>query len=292
MMGTNILLGTAGLGESSVIELAKHHPAHIYFSGRNAKSAEGVLEKVREGSPDAKVTFVECNLASLASVKAAADRVLADETRLDVLMCNAGIMAVPAGLTTDGYEMQFGTNHVGHALLIKKLLPLLLRTAETPGADVRIINLTSLGFALHPKGGIQFKDLKTVQDFGTFGPWIRYGQSKLANIWYARELARRYPSILSLSIHPGVVATGLVGNLSFANKAIVYLTSMGKLLKPSEGAFNQLWAVGVSKEKVENGQFYEPVGVLSTRLDKVAKDNDNELATQLWDWTEKELEAY
>ena len=97
-------------------------------------------------------------------------------------------------------------------MLIKQLLPILLKSAEDPKSDVRIILLTSVGWRGHPKGGIQFSTLNTVQD-SLLGRWVRYGQSKLANIVYAAEIARRYPTITCLSVHPGVVATDLVSNL-------------------------------------------------------------------------------
>ncbi|PKX98384.1 oxidoreductase, short-chain dehydrogenase/reductase family [Aspergillus novofumigatus IBT 16806] len=184
-------------------------------------------------------------------------------------------MAQPPSLTKDGYEVQFGTNHLGHALLIRKCLPLLQRTAEQQEqSDARIILLTSLGFRGHPSGGIVFSDLKTVQHFHAFGlgPWIRYGQSKLANILYARELARRYPAITCVSIHPGVVSTGLVENQTWGNRAFIYVTTIGKL-----------WAATVRKEELVNGGFYEPVGVLG-KLYRAA--GDDALAGRLWEWTE------
>ena len=220
----------------------------------------------------------------------AAKQFTSSSQRLDVLMCNAGIMAVPPALTKDGYEIQFGTNHVGHALLIKLLLPTLTRSAETPGADVRIVSLTSQGYRGNPTGGIIFEKLRTTQaDIGVGGDWRRYGQSKLANILYATELARRYPNITSVSIHPGVVATGLVGNLSFMNKALVYVTNIGKVQVATDGASNQLWAATGKKEDIANGAYYEPVGTLGY-LSKNAKSE--KLAGELWEWTQKELEVY
>ena len=270
----------------TVLALAQHGPEHIYLSGRNVQRAESLIAKVQKEAPTVAMTFVECDLGSLASVKAALTQKFTS-ARLDVLMCNAGVMAIPPGLTTDGYEVQFGINHLGHALIIKLLLPILLRTADLPGADARIIILTSIAFRAHPKGGIIFKDLKTTQDFGFFGPWIRYGQSKLANILYASELARLHPNVTSVSIHPGVVETDLVGNLSFGKKSLVYLTNLGKLLKPAEGAYNQLWAATAPRDKIVNGAYYEPVGSLSSKLDKPAKSE--QLARELWEWTEKAL---
>ena len=233
---------------------------------------------------------MQCELASLDSVKRTADDILAKESRLDVLMCNAGIMALPLGLTKDGYEVQFGTNHLGHALLIQKLLPLLQRTAET-GVDVRVIILTSICYQLHPFGGIIFDDLKTTQDYGFLGSWRRYGQSKLANILYTRELARRYPAITAVSVHPGVITTGLLENLGWAHRWFIYATTFNRRVTLEEGSYNQLWAAMTSKDGLVTGQFHMPVGVASNdKLTKTAQDDV--LAGQLWHWTDKALEVY
>ena len=242
-----------------------------------------------------RITFIECDLASLASVHQAAKQFAAASSRLDVLMCNAGVMALPPGLTKDGYEVHFGTNHLGHALLVKLLVPTLLQTADqVPNPDVRIVFLTSIGFGAHPSGGIVFDNLRTVQDFGLFGPWIRYAQSKLANILYAAELARRYPRITTVSVHPGVAATDLVGNLSFIQRALVYVSNFGQVKSSgAEIVANQLWAAtttgGNDDEKIVNGGYYVPVGVLGKHY---RCSNSQELAGKLWDWTHKELDGY
>lgn len=240
--------------------------------------------------PNANLTFINCDLASLASVEKAAKQFTSESQRLDVLMCNAGVMALPPQLTQDGYELQFGTNHMGHALLVKLLLPTLLRTAETPNSDVRIVFLSSIAYRLHPKDGITFDALRTTQDIKTStGSWVRYGQTKLANILYAAELARRYPNITSVSVHPGVIATGLVGNLSLFNKLLLYVSSIGKMKNPADGACNQLWAATGDKKEIVNGEFYEPVGVPGKHD---AESKNEELAGKLWEWTQKELEGY
>ena len=148
-------------------------------------------------------------------------------------------MATPPGLTTDGYELQFGTNHMGHALLTKLLLPTLLRTAEsTPeNPDVRVVDVTSLGFTVAPKGGILFPELKTRCDWGMGTEWKRYGQSKLANVLHAAELARRHPSLVTASVHPGVVNTDLNKRLGFFNKLLVRATNPRGFISPAEGAY-------------------------------------------------------
>ncbi len=165
------------------------------------------------------MTFIEMDMSSLHAVKDALKKFTHE--RLDILMCNAGIMAVPPALSKDGFEIQFAVNHLAHAMVIDQLLPVLQRTSDLPEADVRIICLSSEGHAGHPSGGFLFDKLRTPMDT-FFGSWIRYGQSKLANVMYAAELARRFPKILSVSVHPGVVATELVTKLGPVRKSIVY----------------------------------------------------------------------
>lgn len=131
--------------------LAKHQPEHIYFTGQNTKAGEKLIAEIGETELSPFLTFLEMDLCSLASVKAAAQKFA--RKRLDVLLCNAGIMAVPPALSKDGYEIQFATNHLGHAMLIQQLLPVMLESAKIPGADIRIVCLTSDGWAGHPRGG-------------------------------------------------------------------------------------------------------------------------------------------
>ena len=245
-----------------------------------------------------KVTFIPCDLADLSSVRSASEKLLSELTRLDVLICNAGIMVVPPALSKDGYEIHFATNHLGHALLTKKLLPLLQATATATaeagpgrGDTVRIIMVSSAAWRGTPPGGIVFDKLKTKQEGLPFlGRWLRYGQSKLANMLYARELAKRHPEILSFSLTPGVVATGLVKDSGWADKALVYATTWRAMKTPEEGTHNTLWAVGVDGRDVEPGAFYEPVGKVSKMESKASRDP--ELGGKLWEWTEGELERW
>jgi NAD(P)-dependent dehydrogenase (short-subunit alcohol dehydrogenase family) len=278
------------LGKETILALAKHNPSHLYFTGRNVSSADSVLATLKSESPSTQATFIPCDLSSLTSVQDAAKKVIESTDRLDVLMCNAGIMAVPAALTKEGYEVQFGTNHVGHALLIKLLLPLLQKTAQLPDASVRILSLSSDGHGLAPKEGIDFAHLKEA-DYdlgGMLGTiWTRYGQAKLANLLYATQLAKRYPEITSLSIHPGVVGTGLVSGLNMWNKALVYVLTYWQMKTPKEGAYNQVWCATVDKAKLETGRYYVPVGTA-----KQSDREDNEVGEKLWEWTQKELEGY
>lgn len=267
--------------------MAKHNPSRIIFTGRNATSAESIVQRAKATTPDANISFVQCDLASLKSVQKAATKILTECSRLDLLLANAGIMAKPPGLTTDGYELQFGTNHLGHALLTQKLLPLLEKTADMPDSDVRIIYTTSAAWR---GGSIPFDRLKTTMDGAMMARWIRYCNSKLANMLYARELAHRYPKLLSYSLTPGVVGTSLVSDLSTFDRMFVKVSNLGKILSPEQGTYNHLWAISVPQDAIKPGAYYEPVGKLFETESQQSKDP--KLGQQLWDWTEKELEQW
>ena len=185
-------------------------------------------------------------------------------------------------------------DHVGQALLAKHLIPLMEQTAQKTG-DVRMVWNTSLGYKAHTKAGINFDKVKTPQkDISPIlAEWMRYGQSKLANLLYARAIAKHHPTITSVSIHPGVSATGLVSSLTFAQRMLVYISNVGKMIPAEQCAWNQEWAatapLGDGKKEVENGKYYEPIGIKQVPTGEGAND---ELAERLWTWTQAELEAY
>jgi len=285
--------GTAGLGRETILSLVAHNPAHIYFSGRSQSSAQNLIAEVRAQTAAQKVplTFVRIDLASLASIKTGAAEFLAREARLDLFFANAGVMALPPGLTADGYEVQFGTNHLGHAALVKLLLPTMEGTAAG-SQDVRIIWNTSQGYKF--ANGIGFHGLKTPQDslspIYVLSDWFRYGQSKLANLLYARKIAERHPSVVSVAIHPGVAFTGLVTGLGTFNRWFVWATTLSIRVPAEQCAWNQQWAafapMGSGHRELVSGCYYEPVGVKG-ELTKAAADDA--LADELWEWTQREL---
>lgn len=253
------------------------------MGARTPSKAEAAIAKIKEEVPDAKITFLELDLASLESVKKAAVTFNASANRLDVLMNNAGVMALPPSTTKEGYEIQFGTNHIGHALLTKLLLPILQRTADENG-DVRIINVSSTGHQLPPRGGLALKEVTT--DMSTYSTWVRYGHSKLANVLFTRELARRYPAIKCATLHPGGNNTGLF--LAFQNShpwLAVLLSPIALTLKtPQEGALTQLFAA--TSSDVKSGQYYVPTAIENPGS-KYSQDQG--MAKELWEWTESEL---
>ncbi|KAH7383756.1 hypothetical protein BKA66DRAFT_417435 [Pyrenochaeta sp. MPI-SDFR-AT-0127] len=281
--------GNSGLGKQSILELAKHHPAEIWLGARNATKAQEAIDEIKKQAPNASpIKVLEMDLASFASIRDAAKTFSQQSQRLDILMLNAGIMMVPHNTTKDGYEIQFGTNHMGHALLTKLLLPTLLSTAEQPGADVRVVALSSAAHnSANRASGIIFDFLKAKGD--KLGTMSLYGQSKLANILWAKEFARRYPQLTAPSIHPGVVHTNLATTISQSGFFIGILSKLvlGVIaVDVRTGALNQLWASVASN--VVSGEYYEPVGVAG-KGSKWTKND--ELAEKLWDWTEKELEG-
>ncbi|KZM28300.1 oxidoreductase [Ascochyta rabiei] len=283
--------GNAGLGKQTVTYLAAHKPARIYLAARTASKASSAIAGIKSSVPNAcEIVHLPLDLTSFASIAEAAATFHRAETRLDILINNAGIMACPYSTTKEGYEIQFGTNHMGHALLTKLLLPTLLRTAEMPGGDVRIVTLSSAGHAIGVPGGL-ILDQQALEQQGT---WKRYGQSKLCNLLFAREVAQRYPQITSVSIHPGVIFTDLFQSLR-ANvflKAglwiygLLFFVLPGHFKSPEGGALNQTWAATAKKENLVNGAYYKPVGVKNSG-NKAARDEG--LQKKLWEYTEAEL---
>ncbi|KAF3001671.1 hypothetical protein E8E14_006712 [Neopestalotiopsis sp. 37M] len=277
--------GNSGLGKQAILEFARHNPEAIWLATRSAEKAEAAIKDIQKEVPTANIRFLELDLDSFASIKNAVNVFLAASDRLDILMENAGIMATSEGLTKEGYEVQFGTNHVGHALFTKLLLPVLLSTAEQPGADVRVVVLSSAGICYAPPEGIQLDKVTTT--CGGMTTHTRYGQSKLANALYARQLAKEYPEITVSSIHPGGLNTNLARYMTEDSLKFRLVWAIGQHVTTSveNGARNQLWA-SVSKDVI-NGAYYVPVGV----RDEPAAVQDDDLARRLWDWTETQLNS-
>ncbi|KAK0254038.1 hypothetical protein LTR91_010493 [Friedmanniomyces endolithicus] len=284
--------GNAGLGKETVLQLAKHEPKEIFLAARTRSKAEAAIAEIKVAIPKVNITFLELELSSFASVKQAAKDFQARSDRLDILINNAGVAALSYSTTKDGFEIQFGTNHMGHALLTQLLLPTLLETAELPDADVRVINVSSKGHMFAPPSGIVYEQaaLEKLEPLG------RYGHSKLANILHARELQRRHPSITATAVHPGVIITDIYETYSKTSLAMRYLAPVVKAVASygilpdvydvAGGALTQLWAATASREKVRSNYYWTPVGVKNAGT-KFAQDAD--LAAQLWEWTTKEI---
>lgn len=249
-----------------------------------------MVADIKSAYPDAKVNIIpiQLDLSSLESTKAAANAITSQATRLDILFNNAGIAMTAPSLTKEGYETQFGINHVGHAMFTQLLMPLLLQTAATaPPKSVRIVNVSSAAHGRTPANGLALEDAKT--DMTSYHTMTRYGHSKLANILFTQKLAQLYPSVTSVSLHPGFVNTEInTGKAGGAKWLSMFVRNIVGFvgLSVEEGAKTQLWC-GVATE-VKNGKYYEPVGVEKAGS-KWAQDEKKR--DELWQWTEEELKA-
>lgn len=285
------LLGNTGLGYETILQLAQHNPSHIYLAARSESKAAEAIEKLKPSKSSAtKISFLSLDLSSFSSIHAAVRSFTSTQSRLDLLILNAGIMAVPAGTTPTGHEIQLGTNHIGHFLLTRLLLPTLTQTSQMPSADVRVVTLSSEAWNLAPA----FPTIVSNDKLAKEGPWTRYGASKAANVMFAAELSRRYVSqgIKSISIHPGLIQTDLYSSTKKTNLLVRYgLALIGPLVMQNTqtGAFNQLWAAaGANREDLKDGAYYTPVGKLGGANARWA--DKLEECRQLWEWTEAELE--
>lgn len=192
--------GSTGIGFETARALAAAG-ASVMITARTEEKGDDAIARLRELVPGADVTYEILELGSLDSVRACAADIRRRLPRIDVLICNAGIMAVPFGRTDEGFELQFGTNHLGHFVLVGKLIPSLLLASPS-----RIVLLSSAG---HGMGDIRWDDPN--YDTTEYTKMEAYGQSKTANILHAVELERRYGArgIHAYAVHPGMVATDL-----------------------------------------------------------------------------------
>lgn len=289
LQGKVILItgGNLGLGKQTALDLAKHNPSELWIAARGEETGNAAVEEIKKvSSPGVSVHFLRLDLSSFKSIKEAVKSFLSSATRLDILYLNAGIMGGPHVTTEDGYERQFGTNHMGHALLFKLLKPIMLKTASIRDADVRVVIVSSAGHRFG-KGKLFFDNFKsTAKDMS---PLDKYCHSKLANLVYARALAKHVPEITSVSVYPGDIKTGLFSS----NGGHWMITVLRNMVLPlmavsvEEGVKTQLWA-GTAKA-AKSGEYYEPVGVTG-KGSEYAYNND--VAEKLWEWTEKELEGH
>ncbi|MGA7155769.1 MAG: oxidoreductase [Acidobacteriaceae bacterium] len=246
----------SGIGYQAALELARHG-AHVLLGCRNAAKGQAALERLLREAPGASAELVEVDMASLASIRAFAAAFAARGVGLDLLVNNAGVMALPTReLTEDGFERQFGTNHLGHFALTGLLMPQLLATAAP-----RVLTVASLA---HRDGKIAFDNLQSERSYEGKG-WAAYKASKLANILFAKELDRRAraanSSLLSVAVHPGVSTTNIFANgpgeLTLKAIAVKVLAPV-LMQKDDAGALPTLYAA--TSPEVHGGEYIGPDG--------------------------------
>ena len=244
---------TSGLGEESARVLAGRG-ARVVMLARDPEKNDEAAERIRSSVPDAELSTHQMDLADLASVASFAADAADHYNRIDVLMNNAGVMCCPFGHTADGFEMQFGTNHLGHFALTARLLPL-LRRADQP----RVVTLSSGG---HRISDIDLDDPNF--EHTDYDPWVSYGRSKTANVHFAAELARRFgDELVSVSVHPGAIPTKLGRHMTKemiegmrARAKASSSSGQGLQYKTLEsGAATQVWGATAPEMADHNGKY-------------------------------------
>ena len=261
-----------GLGFETAAALAEHG-AHVVLAVRNLDKGKDAATLISRRSPNASVALQELDLTSLDSIRTAADQLRSDNDRIDLLINNAGVMMTPKSTTKDGFELQFGTNHLGHfaftGLLLDRLLPV-------PGS--RIVTVSSIG---HRVGRIRFDDLQSERSYGRMRA---YGRSKLANLLFTYELERRLVGLNTIAVaaHPGSSSSELSRNVPPLVQAL--FTPL-ELQGADMGALPTLRAA--TDPGVLGGQYFGPDGFAEMRgypkvVASSGRSHDVDLQRRLW----------
>jgi NAD(P)-dependent dehydrogenase (short-subunit alcohol dehydrogenase family) len=277
---TAVVTGTGGLGLHDALELARAG-ARVIVAGRNPRKGGATVDRIRASVARADVRFELLDLASLTSIEAFAARLGSSSDSLDLLINNAAVMTPPRRqVTSDGFELQFGTNHLGHFALTLRLLPLLRR-----GRSPRVVSVSSVAAR---SGALDFDDLQSER---RYKPMAAYGQSKLACLMFAFELQRRSDvggwGVQSVAAHPGIARTDLLPNGAGPSSPEAMIRRfLWFLFQPAaQGALPTLFAA--TAPQAEGGQYYGPDRLGETRghpaLARVpAQALDRTDATRLW----------
>ncbi|MGD8607280.1 MAG: SDR family oxidoreductase [Myxococcales bacterium] len=269
--GKTILLTgcNSGIGHETLRVLALRG-AHVIGAARTEEKATDACRKVA-----GETTPVACELSEPVSIKACAERVRELDRPVDAIICNAGIMALPELRQKYGYELQFFTNHIGHFILVTSLLDRL-------AAQGRVVMVASDAHKGAPAEGIQFDNLSGERGYRA---WAAYGQSKLANILFANELAKRLDGSgqTSNSVHPGVIHTNLGRNMNPIARGALALAAPWVLKSVGQGAATQCYvAVHPSVRGVSGKYFADCNEATPTALAR-----DEAMAARLWEVSEK-----
>jgi NAD(P)-dependent dehydrogenase (short-subunit alcohol dehydrogenase family) len=273
----------SGLGLETARELARHG-AHVVLACRNTDKGEQAAQSIRADVGDAQVDVRALDLGSLDSVRSFAQALSSEHASLDLLINNAGVMAPPRRTTADGFELQFGTNHLGHFALTGLLMGILEK-----GRDTRVVTLSS---GAHKIGKIDFDDLQREQRYSR---WRAYGQSKLSNLMFALELDRRLraagSSVLSVAAHPGYAATNLQAAAAPLMDRLIMKVGNFVIAQSAEmGALPTLYAA--TAPDLEGGMFIGPDGMGEQRgyprpVAPSQAATDEDVAARLWTVSEE-----
>lgn len=274
----------SGLGYETARVLAGAGAA-VVLAVRDTGKGEAAAAKIRALHPDAELSVLRLDLSSLESVRTAAAELVAEHPRIDLLVNNAGLMYTPSReLTADGFEMQFGTNHLGHFALTGLLLPNLL-----PVRGSRVVVVSSMAHNI--RAAIHFDNLAWEHGYDRIAA---YGQSKLANLMFAYELSRKLAAAdaetIAVAAHPGMSATELFRELPFPVSLGFKLTAPLITQKPADGALPTLRAA--TDPDVVGGEYYGPAGLGEVkgpphRVRSSRQSRDEDIAARLWTVSEE-----
>ncbi|HET6737159.1 SDR family NAD(P)-dependent oxidoreductase [Mycobacterium sp.] len=264
---------SSGLGRESARALASAR-AHVVLAARNLDALAGVRDRINAEVPDAQTSIVDLDLTSLTAIRDAAAKVADVAPTIHVLMNNAGVMFTPFSRTEDGFEIQFGTNHLGHFELTK-----LLRRQLEAARGARVVNLSSDG---HHLGDIDLQDPNWQRR--EYDKFSAYGAAKTANVLHAVELDRRLrdKGVRAYAVHPGMVATKLTRHMSREDVVAVGEradTRAVDVVTAEHGAATQVWAA-VSPELADQGGVY--LADCEVRSDVAPYAVDRDRAGELW----------
>ncbi|KAK4400794.1 Short-chain dehydrogenase, chloroplastic [Sesamum angolense] len=273
---------SSGIGTETTRVLAMCG-VHVIMAVRNVDSGRKVKETIVKEIPDAKIDVMELDLGSFASIRKFASEYNSSGCPLNILINNAGVMAPPFMLSQENIELQFATNHLGHFLLTNLLLDNMKKTACESHKEGRIVNLSSEGHRYAYREGVRFDK---INDSSSYYSIFAYGQSKLANILHANELARRLKeegvAITANSLHPGAIATNLLRHHGFIEGAVNWV---GKyfLKNIPQGAATTCYVALHPQVKGVSGEYFADSNI--GKASALAKDA--ELAKKLWDFSLK-----
>ncbi|XWS49963.1 hypothetical protein CRYUN_Cryun12cG0047500 [Craigia yunnanensis] len=278
---TAIVTGaSSGIGVETTRVLALRG-VHVVMAVRNVDAGRNAKEAILRAIPGAKIDVMELDLSLMASIRKFAAEYQSSSLPLNLLINNAGVMATPFMLSHDNIELQFATNHLGHFLLTNLLLENMKNTARKSNREGRIVNLSSEGHRFAYREGIRFDK---INDESSYQCWFAYGQSKLANILHAKELAKHLKEdgveITANSLHPGSIMTNLMRHHGFLN-SIGHMVGKYFLKSIPQGAATTCYVALHPQVKGVSGEYF-----LDSNIGKpTSKANDADLAKRLWDFS-------
>lgn len=271
--------GNDGIGRATAEKLAGRG-LQLLIAGKDEVRGREAVSRLRHATGNEQVHFIHCDLADFASIEQAAMEVLSDYPCIDVLINNAGVYTDQRQLTSQGYELQFGVNHLGHFLLTKRLLPALLCAREA-----RVLTISS---DAHYHGQIDFASLQGNGSSRGYSGYRAYAQSKLANVLFSKEFGRRHPEIMANSLHPGLVRTRLTNKNGNWFNRIAWTMYKPFMRSSACGACTPVYLATSPEVRDVTGRYFDEKQCLQKPSPAAC---DEALAARLWEYSEEAVQV-